>query len=419
MALAFGARRRGVRYSVKVLLINTLYYPSILGGAERSVQFLAEALAGAGNDSVVVSTRPEPGIHMDWVNGVKVYYLGLRNVYWPFQGRANPGGLKPLWHAIDTFNLFMAHPLINILEDERPDVVHTNNLAGFSVAVWPLVRRYHLPLVHTIRDYYLLCPRSSMFNHGNNCERRCAACRVYAMPRRYLSSQVEAVVGISSFLLGRHLEAGYFPNALVRRVIVNAYEAPKTAGERALVKGARPLRLGYLGRLHPAKGVELLLSAVNEFKDGHVEVWLGGTGNIEYENHLRSRFSSSSIRYLGFVKPEDLLRQVDVLVVPSLWHEPLGRTVFEAYAYGVPVIAARRGGIPEIVEEGKTGFIFDPDRPEYLSRVIELFLENPRLTEQMKPTCLAKARDFEPGKILEQYLDLYNSVVRHDRWTRI
>ena len=396
---------------MKVLLVNSLYHPNMIGGAERSVQFLAEALLQKGHRPVVVTTSPRGTSRVEEVNGVKVHYVGLRNVYWPFSGQPNPTLLKPFWHLLDTDNPWMVRAVERIVDAEQPDVVHTNSLAGFSVQIWQAVKRRRRPLVHSIWDYYLLCPRSSMFHRGKNCAAPCLTCRPFAGPRRRLSQKVDAVIAISQFMLDRHLQFGYFRDTPLRRIIYNPQRRTT-----ALVR-ARPertatgrLRLGFLGRLHPTKGLDRLLSALQGLPAEGLELHVAGKGTTEYENQLRHDYPLPNVQYLGFAKPEELFSRIDVLVVPSVWHEPLPRTVFEAYAHGVPVLGAQRGGIPEIIEPERTGLLFDPDQPETLQRGIQQFQRNPDLIRKMGERALAKAQEFLPERIVAEHEQVYDAV---------
>ncbi|WP_165608368.1 glycosyltransferase family 4 protein [Desulfoscipio geothermicus] len=394
---------------MKVLFINTLYYPNIVGGAERSVQFLAEALVHESHNSVVISTMPGTGVQTGEVNGVKVYYVGLKNFYWPFRDKQNPALLKPFWHLIDSYNPFMAKEVDKIIEKERPDVVHTNNLAGFSVTVWPVVKRRGLSLVHTIRDYYLLCPASNMFKHNSNCEKQCGICRIYSKPRGYYSNLVNVVVGNSKFILEKHILQGLFPSAK-QRVVFNAY---KSNSVPVISRKHKPMRFGYIGQLNQAKGVEFILKAIMNSNIENFTLDVAGRGNPEYENYLKKQ-STSNVCFLGFVQPENFFSQIDVLFVPSLWHEPLPRTIFEAYSYGIPVVGSNRGGIPELIEEGRTGFLFDPDRPEEFLKIIVKLVNNPDLVYNMREACLKKAEEFTPERIIKQYLQVYFESLEKD-----
>lgn len=396
---------------IKILLVNTLYPPNVIGGAERSVQFLAEGLVKRGFEVVVVSTAPGKKDTVEQVNGVKVYYLSLANLYWPFSKNAWTRWLRPVWHILDSYNPLMSIKLAHILETERPGLVHTNNLANFSVAVWREVKKHNLPLVHTLRDYYLLCPRSTMFEAGKNCPSQCLKCRMYAIPRRIFSGLVDAVVGNSRFILNRHICNGYFARARIRQVIFNAYQPPdKIQHFDTINRISQPLRLGYIGRLHPSKGIELLLQVAQSWPKGSLEVIVAGRGEPAYETELARRFACIPVRWLGFVSPQELLNEVDLLVVPSIWHEPLPRVAFEAYAHGLPVIGSNRGGISEIIEEGRTGFLFDPDVPETLEIAIRRFIENPSLALNMRMPVLDKAQEFYPERILNRYIAIYSAL---------
>jgi glycosyltransferase involved in cell wall biosynthesis len=394
---------------MKILIINTLYYPNFIGGSERSVQLLAEALVQDNHQVVVISTSPNPGIKVDWINSVKVYYVGLKNLYWQFGSQENPSILKPLWHTLDSYNPCMAQAVADILDTEQPNLVHTNNIGGFSVLVWQAVKQRKLPLVHTLRDYYLLCARSAMFRKGKNCETPCLYCQPYTLTRRYFSQLPDAVVGISQFILKQHLKLNYFRNTPIQETIFNSFCSTSIPTQASSNKSI--LRLGYLGRLQADKGIEFLLSTLENLASKNWELWVAGKGTVEYESYLKSRYKLPNIHYLGFINSSELFKKIDFLVVPSLWQEPLGRVVFEAYTYGIPVIVSNRGGIPEMIDEGKTGFIFDPAQPETLLGVLISVRENPMMTVHMHKNCLEKARLFEPEGIGKKYTNLYQEVI--------
>ena len=395
---------------MKILIVNTLYYPNIIGGAERSVQFLAENLVKAGHEIVVVSAMPEAGCRTDMVNGVKTYYVGIKNLYWPF-AKKKPKFLKPFWQLIDAYNPFMAREVDRILEIEQPELVHTNNISCFSVAVWSIVKKRGLPLVHTLRDYYALCPDSSMYRKGKNCDQPCWSCNLYSLAKHRASHYVDTIVGISRFILEKHLQFSLFPNA-DSAVIFNAYENHRLLPPQQST--SEKLRIGFIGRLRAVKGIERLLAVVSQIPSDKIELIVAGSGTERYEDKLK-QMSGENIRFVGFIAPEDFFGQIDVLVVPSLWNEPLGRTVFEAYAYGIPVIGASRGGIPELIEEGRTGFLFDPDKAEELVALLNRFLASHNLAANMREACFDKAKDFLPSNIVAQYLAVYEKTATQNK----
>ena len=395
---------------MKIVLLNTLYPPNVLGGTERVVQTLAESLLARGHEPVVACTGAKRGIHRERVASVPVYYVGLQNVYplLPVDGRSALA--KPVWHAIDTVNVGMARALGDILDDERPDVVHTHNLTGFSALAWSAARDRRIPVVHTLHDYYLLCPRSTMFANGANCERRHATCTLYSWPRVKLSSHVRAVVGVSQFVLERHMEHGAFSRA---ETFVIGNPCVSSSREIPSHDPARPrLRIGYLGRLEPAKGVEELLTAVEGLACDDWELHVAGRGTKAYEQRLRARGLDPRIRFCGFVDRDEFLKTIDLLVVPSLSHETFGLVAIEAFAAGVPVVASRRGGLSEVVTDGSTGALFEPNDPGALRAILDAFLAEPSRAGRMRDRCLARALDFEATAITERYEAVYRRVAQ-------
>ena len=393
---------------MKVLFVSALYHP-YSGGAERIVQILSEGLVKAGHQATVVCSSQARGCRQGDLNGVKIYRLGLRNLYWPFDGYYPPLAVRAVAGAIDAYNPLAARDVARVLDIEQPSLVNTHTLQGFSALVWAEVKRRKLPLMHTLHDYWLLCGSASMYTRGAVCETQCTSCRIYTKPRRQLTRLVDAVSSAGNFVLQKHLQASLFKQACPRRWIHNASNARVEA--RARESTAPPkLRLGFLGKVVPVKGVEYLLRTLGSISGGW-ELLIAGGGNPEYEESLRKRYASPQIQFLGFVRPAELLARIDVLIVPSLCNDPLPTVIFEAYSHGVPVIGSRRGGIPELIDDGKTGFLFSPEVPGGLEEAIRRFLRDRGLADRMLPDVLAKARHYTTERLVGEYLALYSQVL--------
>jgi glycosyltransferase involved in cell wall biosynthesis len=389
---------------MNICIINNFYHPDHCGGAELSVQVLAETLIVMGHQVFVITTGSQDVEEM--FNGVRIYRISIRNLYdLNYIGWANKY-FNFLWHAMDTFNFPTVQKAINIIRRECPDIIHTNNLKGFSAGVWPFIKQLGIPVVHTLRDYYLICPKGTMYNDGEICVKPCLTCGVYNYGRRVLSKYVDTVVGNSNFILQIHLENSFFPNAKTR-IVHNAYD--RSLKDLTLEPINDGFVAGYIGRLGPYKGIELLLEAFSSIKEENAILFLAGVGDSTYETTLRKKYSSNAIRFKGFLRPEDFFPFIDVLVVPSLWHDPLPRVIFEGYAYGVPVIASRRGGIPEIVEDGITGLLFDPSDSASLANAIRRLMA-PGIRKPMRSAAFHKFSEFKPDKIVTNYLDIYRGL---------
>ena len=116
-------------------MFNALYYPYRVGGAEISVQLLAEELVRQGNKVCVVTLGESKTREERLINGVDVIILPLRNVYWPYSEKKNSPYKKVFWHLLDVYNIFMYNQVRKEIRRYAPDIVHTNNLSGFSVCV--------------------------------------------------------------------------------------------------------------------------------------------------------------------------------------------------------------------------------------------------------------------------------------------
>ncbi len=393
---------------MKVLIFNSLYYPNIIGGAERSVQILAEGLLEWDIAPVIVTTSDRDFV--DYVNNVKVYYINAPNLYWMKTSKEQPKWKKPFWHLFDMYNPFVNKKISIILQEENPDIIHTNNLAGFSVAVWRLAKKFKLPILHTIRDYYLLCPSSTMFSNGRNCGSQCKICKMYSLVKKIFSNTyIDGVIGISKFILNRHLNFGYFKNCKIKTFIYNPI---RLLDRLSLRKERNEIVLGLIGVMSTTKGTEFVLRCFKELDLPNVKLLVYGRGiNKDYEKKLKAEYASCNIIFKGFEEPEKIYNNLDVTIIPSLWHEPFSRVLIESYSYGVPVLASNRGGIPENVIEGKTGFIFDPDKKEDFKKKLKLTVSYVLGDKFSYKEIIKFSKKFQDSLIIKNYISQYKKLI--------
>ncbi len=395
---------------MKIVFLSSLYWPHEVGGAERTVRTLAEALVQNGHEAVVLSLAPDGKAREDQCNGVRTHYLPLANVYWPFGRKQVPhAALRSLWHLVDAYNPVMGRRVGRILDREKPDVVQAGNLLGFSVSAWRAASKRGIPVVQMLHDYYLGCVNSSMFRHGKNCESQCGACHVLGTPRRVLSNTPTAVISLSRRTLDKLEGCGLFEQVPHKTIAHGASNLQLHPVHRASPRPGEPLTLGYLGRVEASKGIEVLLDAARQQPPGRVRVLVGGTGPADYLQALRQRYASPNIEFIGFVKPGDLFARIDLLVVPSLWEEPLGRVIYEAYTYGVPSIVSRAGGMPEIVDEGRTGFVFEAGNVQALAQVLQRVSADWD-SQVFAQACLEKSKEFGMERQFDRYLGVWRQA---------
>ena len=397
---------------MRVLYVNKLYPPDLGGGAEVTLASIVTGVQARGVEARVVTASRSPTRQVDTVDGVEVVRLPLRNLYWHNDTRKRPRALTLLWHALDRHNLAMQAALRRELDEFAPDLVSFHNLAGFSASAWAAAAEAGVPAVQVLHDYYHLCARSQLHRGSDNCAERCVSCKVLRLGRGQASRKLQAVVGISQAVLSRHLASGVFTEVPVQAVIHNA-RAMQPAAARAPAQ--RATTFGYLGTLGPWKGIEQLLSSFEALRNdpgmSQLRLLVAGRGEERYQATLEQRFGGRACEFLGQVNPRTLLAQVDALVVPSLWHEPLGMVSVEALIAGVPVIAAARGGIPEMVHDGDNGLLYDPASPDALRACMGRLARDDGLLPRLAARSVASAARFsDVRRMLDEYIALYQQL---------
>jgi glycosyltransferase involved in cell wall biosynthesis len=386
----------------KLLFISNQYSPHVVGGAELSVQTLAEELVGRGYEVRVVSLARERRDSVDTVNGVRVYRCAVANLYTPFTGPQHPL-TRSAWHAIDVFNPVMGHKLGKILDHEQPDWVSANNIAGFSTAVWSAVKSRGIGLSQVLHDYWALCPKTTMNKGGVNCTTPCTVCRAYAAPKRLASRWPDLAIGVSRYVLDRHRAHGFFPVARTA-VVYNggAFAPPPPRRQRT---ASEPLQIGFIGRIEQVKGIELLLQAVSRLPPERFRLRIAGRPTEPaYLEELKRRYPLPQVEYLGFVPADQLYRSVDMLVAPSLWHETLCIVVYEALGFGIPVLAARVGGIPEILEGADCGWLFQPGDVDDLEAQLRRCLDGWSDPEGLYERAIRRRAFFSPQRMADDFV---------------
>jgi glycosyltransferase involved in cell wall biosynthesis len=284
----------------------------------------------------------------------------------------------------------------------RPDAVHVHNT--FAAASPSIYAAAGMPVVQTLHNYRFVCPAATAFRDG----RPCTECVGHAVPwpsvlhrsvrgsmtqsavaagtlavHRLLGTfrnHVGAYVALTSFQRGLMIEGG-LPAKRIR--VVPNFREPDPG-----VAGAARGGVLYLGRLASEKGIGALIAASDRIP-GFLRI--AGSGPLE-SAVARAAGSGSLIR-LGRLDANaalDALRGASALVVPSIWFEGFPMVVLEAYATGTPVIASRIGSLAEIVEDGVTGLLAQPDDPEDLARQIRWAVDHP--TEMAQFGMVARQR---------------------------
>ncbi|HZT31380.1 MAG TPA: glycosyltransferase family 4 protein [Bryobacteraceae bacterium] len=232
-----------------------------------------------------------------------------------------------------------------------------------------LARRYHADLIY-INGPRLLpaCPRGTavLFHCHSRVDWPYTSLLAWGL-------RGAAVVGSCRFVLEplrRYLREGR------SGVVYNGV----AGGCRA--RRARGRRVGVIGRIAPEKGQAEFLAAAREAPEARFvicgEVLFGDSRAAAYAERLRALARGLDVEFTGWRDDAGaVLRELDVLVAPSVGPEATTRVILEAFAAGVPVVAFRTGGIPEVIEDGMTGFLVEKGSPGALSARIREVLAMP------------------------------------------
>lgn len=396
---------------MKCCIISTLYPPNIVGGAEKVTAKLAAGLVRAGHSVVVITLHLHHEMVIKEVDGVKVYYLPLDNIYWPFNAGAKPPAIKRLmWHLIDMWNTKAAARVAKILDEEQPDVLNSNNLAGFSVAVWAQAKKRGIKIIHTLHDYALLCPASTLYKNGAMCQVRCTKCVGMSFTKYIASRWVDQLVGVSQFVADKHKQFGYFSNAALR-VIRNICDLP-IANSKKSPEVKSQFTFGFIGRIEEEKGIEVLLRAASHLPAQGWRLLIAGRGREDYVSRLKDLYPQTNIEWLGFTKPDDFYPMIDVLIVPSLWPEPLPGVIAEAGALDIPVIISKMGGMPEYLDMGLSGKAIPAGDAACLTQEMKDAMAGQGVMARSGAATANWRSELSEHTVVEHYVGCYNDAIR-------
>lgn len=261
----------------------------------------------------------------------------------------------------------------------RPDVVHAHNtFALVSSSLYWAAARAGVPVVETLHNFRLLCVQAMLLKDGQVCEDCVGRLPWRGVTRRcYRGSAVQSAA--LAAMLGVHRMLGTYRDKVTRYIALTEFcrrkfiegglPASRIAVKPNFVEIGRPrpeARRGglFVGRLALERGIGTLVEALRELPGVTVDVI--GTGPEEHE-----LTDHPQLRLLGWRPPAEVyerMRGASYLVMPSLWYENFPRTLVEAFANGLPVVASRLGALQELVHHGLTGLLVDPGSAQDLAR---------------------------------------------------
>jgi glycogen synthase len=393
---------------MKILVLTGLYPPYYKGGHEISVKFIADGLAKRGHDLAVLTSSYGIGENRPQEGGVFRLLRHLETIPVPgVRNRYNQvcNGIKGRLNYHTTRKVLARFPA---------EIVFVGQVENVSVLTLKAVQDEGLPMVHHVGAFDLPLLESSLRNEKSALKRLYR--RVTTGFDGMKNFDLRYLIAVSDSVRSVYAAAGLSPAdisiipplGVAAEGIVRQWPAPpRPAGPT--------LQLLYVGRLVEEKGIHVALESLRHLKEMSpgldIRLDVIGNGDPGYLERLKQLSAGplSGIATVVFKKGmarEEVLsqyRNYDMLLVPSTWQEPFGLIILEAMSQGVPVVASRVGGIPEIIEDGESGLLVPPGDPLMLAEAIKRLVDEPPLRERIIDNGIKTVEGrFTEGKILDQ-----------------
>jgi glycosyltransferase involved in cell wall biosynthesis len=450
---------------MKILYITNGYKPHRWAGTEAYTAGIAEEMAGRGHEVEIlcaggwdIGRRYWMGVSEDRQSGIRVRRINLN---WA--------------KAPDPFRYLYDNPVVgryvaDVLWEEKFDLVHVTSCETLSASVLQVVKDAGVPLVLSLTDFWMLCPRINLLHgNGSNCSGQttpdeCLACVLMGSG---LYRKVESIVPEKSLLpvmrrvsqypfftrrrglrgmagdlaerksLLRHaltlpdhrITASNFVRGVFKSNAVDAPIAVQPYGHDLRwmnsYKGKSDsdvLRLGYVGQIIESKGVHLIFQALKEVPSSALE----GLSLVVYGNLNQSPAYGQQIRNLASGLPNvvfggtyahadsaRVFSDIDVLLVPSLWFDfPL--IIYEAFATRTPVIATNLAGMAEAISNNENGLLFDRGNVADLARQILRLINEPELLDRLRQgTPRVRTVSEEVDALEQKYVELVQARMNY------
>lgn len=380
---------------MKILMINKFLHPN--GGSETYIFKLGECLERMGHEVQFFGMEHEGRIVG---NRAQAYTEDM-----DFHGGSK---LKKLLYPIKTiYSADARRKIRRVLDDFAPDVCHVNNFNYqltpsilLEIAAWRKATGRRCRVVFTAHDYQLLCP-NHMMNRPDaheNCERCLNGQFVHCLKGKCIhGSAAKSAVGMAEAYFWRVMGTYRLFDRIIccsrfmkSKMDANPLFAGKTVAMHNFIdceasagaqKGDYVL---YFGRYSQEKGIDTLLAACRELPD--IPFVFAGSGPMEEQVN-----AVPNVRNVGFTTGDalkKLVREARFSVCPSNCYENCPFSVMESIAYGTPVLGADIGGIPELIEAGRTGELFASGDKQELKTRIEKMWNDRSVLDTYSKNCL-------------------------------
>lgn len=368
---------------MKIILVNKFHY--LKGGSETYYFGLAEGLKAAGHEVHFFAMEGENNLSCEDAD----LFVSAKDYNGPTSLGQKVSAATSLIYSKEAKEKFQT-----LCERVRPDIVHMNLVhrqITLSILDAPYLKEHKVPVLFTAHDYILVCPNYLMLDGSgsicdaclggrfSNClKHKCvkgstaksamafAEAEYLKLSRSY--NKIDKIICPSAFMAQKTIEGGFADTRVCHMANFCSSETLELARSDSDGTDHQNHYLLFFGRLSKEKGVDVLVDAfisfAEEAEDWRLEIVGDGPERELLESKVESSPCSERIHFAGYQTGSALLNYVagaSLVVAPSRWRENMPYSIVEAFASGTPVIGASIGGIPELVQEGQTGFVCEPD----------------------------------------------------------
>lgn len=317
----------------------------------------------------------------------------------------------------------------------KPDIVHVHNVFYLlTPSVYYACRDEGIPVVQSQHNFRLQCVNGLMFRDNEVCELCMEKNRWQGVAHKcFQGSRVKTAV--LSNAIRAHWKKGTWQHLVNAYILASEFGKSKLAAagidaDRIFVKpqllypdvspgsGKERVHALYAGRLSAEKGVEVLIRAWAGIKD--VPLKIIGKGPLLDKVKAKAEHLDN-VEVCGFLTDEQLedhMQRAKFLVIPSLCYENFPRIAAESTAHGIPIIASRRGSLPEVVDDHNTGLLFEPGNAEDLAEKVNAIKGDPARLAAMGAQARNRYQDlYSPSKNYERLKFIYEKAIENSGLT--
>ncbi|MCI0531981.1 MAG: glycosyltransferase family 4 protein [candidate division Zixibacteria bacterium] len=413
---------------MKILLAHKFYYPR--GGPESVILQQESMLQRMGHTVIPFAMQDEKNLESAYsshfVPAVD-YHQG---------GYSVPEKLKTAKSMI--YSHLSRAKIERLLDIEKPEIAHLHNIYHqISPSIISALKSRNIPVVMTLHDFKLVCPNYSFFRDGKNCEEcqgkhfykavlhRCVqnsrlkslVCSLEGYWHGWMktySGQIDMFITLSKFANDKFAQYGLPEAKLVR--LPNCLDLQEY--QPAYVNKNFVL---FIGRLNQKYGIFHLLQSAARLPE--ISFKIAGNGEEEAAARtLAQELNLKNVEFLGFLNQEKLKQTITdsgFIVFPALLYHHSPMAILEAFALGKPAVASNLGSLPELVEEGKTGFLVETDSVSDLSDKIKRLHDRPELVRKFGENARAKMeKDHSAREYYPKLVGLYQKILTRGNLTR-